>query len=71
MGAILILALMLAIAWFEGPPLIRFGHKREAIIFFILWGVALVYSVAVALGWSVPNPMDWIDFVFGFLTPIR
>lgn len=71
MRALLTFTLLVAIAWYEGPPLVRHGHKREATIFFIVWGLALVYSIPVALGWSVPNPMDLINWALGPVTPLK
>lgn len=71
MDIVLVSLVLLAIAWFEGTPLLRFGHRREATIFFVMWGVSLVYSLSVAIGWKVPNPMDLIDRVFGIFTPLR
>ncbi|NLN27433.1 MAG: hypothetical protein GX161_04375 [Firmicutes bacterium] len=70
MRLVLVLLAMAAIAWYEGPPLIRNRLWREAVIFAVLWLIALAYSAAVALGWKVPNPMDWIDWVFSPVTPI-
>lgn len=70
MRALLVLLVMVAIAWYEGPPLIRHGRRREAVLFGITWVVAGAYAVAVALGWRVPNPMDFIEWVFGPVTPI-
>lgn len=68
---ILVAAVMLGIALYEGPPLIRHGHKREATIFFIVWTVALVYACLVAAGLALPNPKDAIDWLFRFATPVR
>lgn len=70
MRALLVLLVMAAIAWYEGPPLIQQGQKREAALFWIVWFLALAYAVSVAIGWNVPNPMDWIETVFGPVTAI-
>jgi hypothetical protein len=51
-------------ALIEVPPLRRKKLKRELAAFFslLLFGIGL--SIAEALQLDIPNPLDWIQFVF-------
>lgn len=71
MGVVAVLATFIAMAWYEGVPLVRRRQVREAIIFAVVWLTAFAYALCVALGVSMPNPLDWIDALFRPITPVK
>lgn len=70
MATLLMIVTFLIIAWIEGMPLLRQGHRREAVIFGIVWLVSGVYATLIAAGISMPNPVEWLDFIFRPLLPL-
>ena len=53
-----------AIVFIEAPNLKGKDKKREMVVFSILLIFAVGLSVAFSLGKHIPNPMDFISFVF-------
>ncbi|WP_419962287.1 hypothetical protein [Psychrobacillus sp. BM2] len=65
---ILIIAAVMVIS--EVPPLVEQKQKKEVIIFSILLFLGIVLSILVALGVTVPNPLDFISYVLKPLTKL-
>ncbi|MGG4444867.1 hypothetical protein HP398_11385 [Brevibacillus sp. HB1.4B] len=60
----MILLISLLIAIFEVPYLRKNAMKREMLVFFILLVVATGLGIAESLEANIPNPLDWITFVY-------
>jgi hypothetical protein len=60
-GILIISAVIIAI---DAPPLVRNKRKKELAIFstLLLFGTAL--SIALALGIQIPNPVDFLMWIF-------
>lgn len=65
---ILIIAAVMVIS--EVPPLVEQKQKKEVIIYSILLFLGIVLSILVALGVTVPNPLDFISYVLKPLTKL-
>ncbi|MGF9908806.1 hypothetical protein [Brevibacillus porteri] len=61
---IMILLISLLIALFEVPNMRRNGMKKEMLVFFILLVVGTGLSIAESLEANIPNPLEWITFVY-------
>ncbi|MBY0083872.1 hypothetical protein [Brevibacillus brevis] len=61
---ILILLISLLMALFEVPYLRRNAMKKEMLVFFILLVVGTGLGIAESLKANIPNPLDWITFVY-------
>lgn len=71
MIAFLAIVLVFAIIGvYDGLPLFRQGHTREAAIFSIVWLVGLAYAIPMSLRISVPNPVDLLEYVFRPILPL-
>lgn len=60
----MILLISLLIALFEVPNMRRNGMKKEMLVFFILLVVGTGLSIAESLEANIPNPLEWITFVY-------
>ncbi|MEJ8545967.1 hypothetical protein [Brevibacillus borstelensis] len=60
----LILLVSLLTAMIETPYLRRNSMKKELAVFFILLLIGTGLSVAEVLEADIPNPLDWIAFVY-------
>ena len=49
---------------FEVPPLLKQKQKKELFVFSILLIIGVVLSIVFTLGKTIPNPMDFITFIF-------
>lgn len=65
---ILIIAAVMVIS--EVPPLVEQKQKKEVIIYSILLFLGIALSILVALGVTVPNPLDFISYVLKPLTKL-
>ncbi|MEK5037113.1 hypothetical protein [Sporosarcina sp. FSL K6-3457] len=52
----------------EAPTLLKKGNIKEFRVFFVLLLFATSLSIAVNLKVAVPNPIDWIEFVYKPIT---
>ena len=59
-----------AIVLFEVPPLVKKKEKKELLVFTILLMIGVVLSIVFALGKPIPNPMDFITFIFRPLSEV-
>ncbi|WP_141430992.1 hypothetical protein [Bacillus sp. 03113] len=54
----------IVIVLIEVPTLLKKGFKKELWVFSILLLFGIGLSIAEALDAKIPNPLDWIAFVF-------
>ncbi|KGM44795.1 hypothetical protein P9D43_11340 [Neobacillus niacini] len=59
-----ILLIAAAILWKEVPPLLEKKDKKELVVFSILLTIGVGLSMALGLGKPIPNPLDFLTFVF-------
>jgi hypothetical protein len=64
-GILLVAAVIL---WIDVPPLLKKKNKKELLLFSILLAIGVGLSIALALGKTIPNPIDFINFMFKPLT---
>ncbi len=64
-----ILAVAAVIIYLEVPRLAKDKlKKRDVVLFFILLIAGACLSIALGMNAPVPNPIDWLAFVFGPMT---
>lgn len=68
--AIVLVLAFFAMAWLEGLPLVRQGHKREAFIFAVVWLIAIAYALPLTFGIQMPNPVTLLEYVFRPILPL-
>jgi len=59
-----VILIMVAIAFFQVPGLLRGKRYRELLGFSLMWILAGAYSVAVAEGFPLPTIMDVLGFAY-------
>lgn len=59
-----ILVISTAISLFEIPNLLKSNKTKELWVFIILLLIGTSLSIAVFLKVKLPNPLDWITFIF-------
>ncbi|MCF6409378.1 hypothetical protein [Pseudalkalibacillus salsuginis] len=59
-----ILLVIIVIVYIEVPSLLKKGLKKELWVFGILLLFGTGLSIAQGLQVDIPNPMDWIKFVY-------
>lgn len=63
----LLIAIIVAaglIWWLEVPAMLKKKQKKELRVFCVLLLLGTAAGIAKALKGAVPNPLDWITFVF-------
>lgn len=63
-SVILILAVAIIIVIIEVPPLVKAKQTKVLTVFSILLLFGVIVSIAQSLHWNVPNPSDWITYIF-------
>ncbi|WP_134704871.1 hypothetical protein [Ammoniphilus sp. YIM 78166] len=58
------LGVAMVIALIEVPHLLEKKLKKELCFFSILLVLGVGLSVAVAKGVDLPNPLDWVSFIY-------
>lgn len=69
-GILGLAAIACIVALLEAPMLYRQGYTRDAALFFILLALAFIMSSVQSLGLPLPNPSDWIAWLFKPLTDL-
>ncbi|OMF22226.1 hypothetical protein BK133_26680 [Paenibacillus sp. FSL H8-0548] len=64
LAVVCIVTLSVLVAIIEAPRLIKRRLKKETIVYFICLGVAALLSSGQGLKLNMPNPLDWITFVY-------
>ncbi|MBK3493761.1 hypothetical protein JFL43_02575 [Viridibacillus sp. YIM B01967] len=59
-----ILVISTAISLFEMPNLLKNNKTKELWVFIILLLIGTSLSIALCLKVNLPNPLDWITFIF-------
>ncbi|MGE7624947.1 hypothetical protein ACQKMD_18440 [Viridibacillus sp. NPDC096237] len=59
-----ILVISAAVSMFEIPNLLKNNKTKELWVFIILLLIGTSLSVAVCLKVMLPNPLNWITFIF-------
>ncbi|MGE7918087.1 hypothetical protein ACQKM9_03940 [Viridibacillus sp. NPDC093762] len=59
-----ILVISTAISLFEMPKLLKNNKTKELWVFIILLLIGTSLSIAVCLKVKLPNPLDWITFIY-------
>ncbi|SDN03722.1 hypothetical protein SAMN04487897_101869 [Paenibacillus sp. yr247] len=59
-----IITLTLIIVGIEVPSLLKTKKLKDLLAFFVILGLALSIGCAQAMNMKIPNPLDWIAFVF-------
>lgn len=55
----IVVVIMLAIALYEVPIMIRENEPGELATFSVLWTAATVLGILQAVGYPLPNPTSW------------
>ncbi|WP_409344901.1 hypothetical protein [Paenibacillus sp. MBLB4367] len=59
-----VLAAIALLTLFEFPSLVRQKRKKDAAVFAVFMAVAAAFGIAKSLRMPVPNPLEWIRYVF-------
>jgi hypothetical protein len=59
-----IITVTLIIAGIELPTLLKTKKLKDLLVFFVILGLAFVLGCLQAMNITIPNPLDWIAFVF-------
>lgn len=59
-----ILLIVAVIAWIDLPRLWRKKQKKDLSVYLILLLIGTGFSIAEGLNWDIPNPMDWLIYVY-------
>lgn len=62
----MLVVVMLAIALFEAPKLLREQQYGELLAFGVLWGVAFTYAALVVLRVELPTIVEVLVFIYAF-----
>jgi hypothetical protein len=62
---IIILAISILIAVFEGPSLVKEKKWKELSAFSVLLLAGVVLNIVVSIGIEVPTPLEWIRMIYG------
>jgi hypothetical protein len=65
-----ILAIAAVIITIDVPPLIKTKQKRELYVFFTLLVTAVVVSLLMNFNVNIPNPLDFIKWMFKPMTNV-
>ena len=63
---LMLVVIMLAIALFEAPKLLREQQYGELLAFAVLWGVAFAYAALVVLRVELPTIVEVLVFIYAF-----
>lgn len=73
--AVVFLAFMVTIAFFQVPSTLKRGKRNELVAFGVIWTVATLYGLLVIIGVRVPKPamliVEFFEKVEGISIPIR
>lgn len=58
------------ICLFEVPPLMKKQQKKELLVFSILFLFGVALSIFFTVSNSIPNPLDYITFIFKPLSEV-
>lgn len=59
-----ILIIAAIIVYIEVPSLLKKKYKKELIVFSIILTIGVGMSIAHSFGKSIPNPIDFLTFIF-------
>ncbi|MER2060189.1 MAG: hypothetical protein ABTA16_15320 [Niallia sp.] len=63
--------LVAAVIWrVEVPSLLQKNYKKELVVFLLLLSIGVGLGIVQALGKTIPNPMDFLTFIFNPLNDI-
>jgi hypothetical protein len=60
-----VLLIMITIALFQVPMLLRQKQYRELLGFSMIWLIATVYSLMVVLRVPLPGAVDVLEYIYG------
>jgi hypothetical protein len=64
-SVIIILAISVVIAVFEGSSLVKEKKWKELYAFSILLLAGVALNIVVSMGVEVPTPLEWIEIIYG------
>ncbi|NYF24412.1 hypothetical protein [Sporosarcina sp. JAI121] len=57
--------LVAAVIWrVEVPSLLQKNYKKELVVFLLFLSIGVGLGIVQALGKPIPNPMDFLTFIF-------
>lgn len=65
MFLLLLTLALFAIVLFDAPRLVKEKMWKELAVFFLIWSIGAVMSVAAVQGIDLPNPTDLLEKIFG------
>ena len=64
---LMLVPIMIAIALFEAPKLLKQKQYGELLAFGALWGMAFGYAALVVMRVELPTIMNVLEFVYAFV----